>query len=68
MLACSQFVPVPNKLKGRKRFLAHGQRATGSIHLDAGAARAIKQHASLFAAGIARVDGEFDAQTAVSGS
>jgi glutamate 5-kinase len=44
----------------RKAWLAGGLTAAGRLHIDAGAARALKGGASLLAAGITAIDGQFD--------
>jgi glutamate 5-kinase len=43
----------------RKAWLAGGLTARGTIHVDAGAAKALKSGASLLAAGATRLDGNF---------
>ncbi|WP_375397652.1 glutamate 5-kinase [uncultured Sphingomonas sp.] len=43
----------------RKAWLAGGLTARGTIHIDAGAARALKDGASLLAAGAIRLEGDF---------
>ena len=43
----------------RKAWLGGGLRAAGTIHVDAGAAAALKSGASLLAAGVTRIDGSF---------
>jgi glutamate 5-kinase len=43
----------------RKAWLAGGLTARGTIHVDAGAAKALKGGASLLAAGVTRLDGNF---------
>lgn len=52
------------KRRGRKRWILSVP-SKGEIWVDDGAARAIKKHASLFAAGITKVVGEFQHQDAV---
>jgi len=51
---------------GRKRWIAHGLAPKGKLYVDDGACRAVARHNSLFAAGIREVDGDFEADTAVS--
>ncbi|KFM28197.1 Glutamate 5-kinase [Auxenochlorella protothecoides] len=58
------FHPISDPLKGRKRWILSVP-SKGEIWVDDGAARAIKKHASLFAAGITKVVGEFQHQDAV---
>jgi glutamate 5-kinase len=56
------FVPRPGKLKGRKRWIAFFHRPKGSLYVDAGAKRALREGGkSLLPPGIARCDGDFDA-------
>ncbi len=55
------FVPRENKLDSRKRWLAHGLPATGSIVVDGGAAEALlTQGRSLLPVGVREVEGEFE--------
>jgi glutamate 5-kinase len=50
----------------RKRWIAYGLLPTGKLYLDAGAVRAISQQGkSLLAAGIIKVEGNFDSAEAV---
>ena len=54
------FVPKPNRMAGRKRWIGFGARSRGSICIDAGAATALtKRGKSLLAAGVVRVEGTF---------
>lgn len=54
------FTPGSVRLRGRKRWLAMGARTRGTLHVDAGAARALlAQGRSLLPVGIARVEGRF---------
>jgi glutamate 5-kinase len=56
------FVPQPNKLKGRKRWIAFFHHPKGSLFVDDGARRALREGGkSLLPPGIARVEGTFDA-------
>ena len=56
------FVPRRGKLKGRKRWIAFFHRPTGSILVDAGAKKALREGGkSLLPPGIARVEGSFEA-------
>jgi glutamate 5-kinase len=56
------FVPQPNKLKGRKRWIAFFHHPRGSLFVDDGAKRALRDGGkSLLPPGIARCDGEFAA-------
>lgn len=62
----TQFAPQPNPSNARKRWIANGLRPRGRLYLDPGAVRAIGQDGkSLLAAGIAAVEGDFQAQDAV---
>ncbi len=54
------FAPMQNKLEGRKRYLLAGERASGALTVDAGAARALAHGGSLLPVGVASVDGDFD--------
>ncbi len=55
------FYPADGRLSHRKRWIAFGSEARGTLVLDAGAARAIsEQGKSLLPAGITDVQGEFD--------
>lgn len=62
----TQFEPQPRPENARKRWIAYGLIATGKLYLDPGAVQAICQGGkSLLAAGITRVEGEFQASDAV---
>lgn len=52
------FLP-PRAAKGRKAWLAGRITVAGSITVDAGAAAALKRGASLLAAGVTQIDGDF---------
>jgi glutamate 5-kinase len=54
----SVFLARPRKA-ARKAWLGGRLRMRGAFHVDAGAARALAQGASLLAAGVVRVEGEF---------
>lgn len=55
------FVPRRDKLKGRKRWIAFFHRPRGSLFVDAGAKKALREGGkSLLPPGIARCEGEFD--------
>jgi glutamate 5-kinase len=54
------FLPKVNRLQVRKRWLAFGARIRGSVTVDKGCEQAILKGASLLAAGIKAVDGEFE--------
>jgi len=56
------FVPQPNKLKGRKRWIAFFHRPKGALHVDDGAKKALREGGkSLLPPGIVRCEGEFRA-------
>lgn len=54
------FVPQPNRLKGRKRWIAFFHHPKGALFVDEGAKRALREQGkSLLPPGIARCEGEF---------
>ena len=54
------FVPQPNKLKGRKRWIAFFHHPKGSLFVDDGAKRALREGGkSLLAPGLSRWEGTF---------
>jgi glutamate 5-kinase len=56
------FVPRPNRLKGRKRWIAFFHRPKGALFVDVGAKRALREAGrSLLPPGIARCEGDFAA-------
>ena len=56
------FVPQPNKLKGRKRWIAFFHRPKGSLFVDDGAKKAIREGGkSLLPPGLSRCEGTFQA-------
>lgn len=56
------FVPQPTRLKGRKRWIAFFHHPKGTLVVDAGAKKALRENGkSLLPPGIARCEGEFDA-------
>lgn len=60
------FVPSPTKLQGRKRWIAFFHHPKGTLVVDDGAARALRdQGRSLLAPGVARCEGEFEAGAVV---
>lgn len=62
----TQFEPQPRTDNARKRWIAHGLVPAGKLYLDNGAIAAICfAGKSLLAAGIAKVEGEFQASDAV---
>ncbi|MBI5781983.1 MAG: glutamate 5-kinase [Rhodocyclales bacterium] len=48
-----------NRLAARKQWLADHLKLAGTLHVDAGAARALRQGKSLLPVGVTRVEGEF---------
>jgi glutamate 5-kinase len=59
-------IPPRRELGARQRWIAWGAAPRGVLHLDAGAVLALRERgASLLAAGVARVEGEFEAGAAV---
>jgi len=62
----THFHATERPLARRKHWLRSLQRPVGTIHIDAGAAAALKQGASLLATGVVRIDGEFDRGAPVS--
>lgn len=62
----TQFEPQPRTDNARKRWIAHGLIPSGKLYLDEGAIAAISQFGkSLLAAGITKIEGEFQASEAV---
>ena len=57
--------PRPRPLAARKAWLAFATASRGTVHVDAGAHRALRGGASLLLAGVRRHDGEFHAGDAV---
>jgi glutamate 5-kinase len=56
------FVPQPKRLHGRKRWIAFFHYPKGSLFVDAGARKALRENGkSLLPPGVARCDGEFEA-------
>lgn len=56
------FIPQPNKLKGRKRWIAFFHHPRGSLVVDEGARKALRESGkSLLRPGIIRCEGEFAA-------
>ncbi len=54
------FFPASGKLKASHRWIAFAAAPRGTLHLDAGAVTALRdRHASLLAAGVQRVEGQF---------
>ncbi|KAK9728982.1 Glutamate 5-kinase [Basidiobolus ranarum] len=62
----TRFVAKHNPMLDRKWWILHGLYNAGSVVVDLGAKAALTQHkSSLFAAGIVRVDGHFNANQAI---
>jgi glutamate 5-kinase len=60
------FLPSPRKLKGRKRWIAFFHHPRGSLFVDDGARRALRERGkSLLPPGIARCEGDFQAEEVV---
>ena len=58
--------PRSERLAARKVWIAFAVGSSGNIHIDAGAARALlERNSSLLAAGITKVEGDFDVRDAV---
>jgi glutamate 5-kinase len=56
------FVPQPNKLKGRKRWIAFFHHPKGALYVDDGARKALRESGkSLLPPGVSRCEGEFEA-------
>ncbi|MBN9317305.1 MAG: glutamate 5-kinase [Devosia sp.] len=60
------FAPVETKAHARKRWIMGHLELVGSIHVDAGAARALLDGRSLLPIGVTRVTGDFDRGDAVA--
>ncbi len=59
------FLPEVSPETARRQWLAGALRATGSVRIDAGAARALRSGKSLLAAGVVAVSGRFERGDAV---
>jgi glutamate 5-kinase len=57
---CSWFLATTTTVSARKTWIGGGLEPKGILHLDKGAADAIRAGKSLLAAGVVRVDGEFE--------
>jgi glutamate 5-kinase len=56
------FVPQPTRLQGRKRWIAFFHHPEGTLFVDAGAKKALREGGkSLLPPGIARCEGDFEA-------
>ncbi len=59
------FLPQLKPAQARKNWIAGSVQPKGSLHIDAGAAHALREGASLLAAGITKVHGQFERGEAV---
>ncbi len=60
------FRPVADRLTRRKHWIAYTAKPMGAVHIDAGAARAVREGGkSLLPKGVVRVEGDFDRGDAV---
>jgi glutamate 5-kinase len=57
--ACTWFLTGTNPVTARKKWIAGSIEPRGTLHVDAGAARAIIAGASLLPAGVRRIEGNF---------
>lgn len=57
---CTWFLPAPDGRTARKRWIAGGLAPVGTLVVDAGAARALRDGSSLLPAGVTGVDGRFE--------
>ena len=56
---CTWFLPAPEGLSARKRWIAGSLAPLGSLFVDAGAVRALAAGRSLLPAGVKRIEGQF---------
>ncbi len=56
---CTWFLTPSNPMTARKKWIAGSLEPRGTLHIDAGAARALSSGASLLPAGVVRVEGTF---------
>ncbi|RFB78642.1 glutamate 5-kinase [Methylovirgula sp. 4M-Z18] len=56
---CTWFLTPSNPVTARKKWIAGSLEPRGTLHIDAGAARALRQGKSLLPAGVTRIDGSF---------
>ena len=57
---CTWFIPNCSPVAARKKWIAGSLNPRGSLTIDAGAARALRQNKSLLAAGVTAVTGNFE--------
>jgi glutamate 5-kinase len=62
---CTWFLTSSNPVTARKKWIAGHLEPRGALHVDAGAARALRGGASLLPAGVTRVEGSFSRGDAV---
>jgi len=63
---CTWFVADESPVTVRKQWIAGMLKAAGTLHIDAGAAKALRGGKSLLPAGVTRVEGRFDRGDAVA--
>ncbi|MBN9080278.1 MAG: glutamate 5-kinase [Rhizobiales bacterium 62-17] len=56
---CTWFLTPSNPVTSRKKWIAGSLEPRGTVHVDAGAARALKRGSSLLPAGVTRIEGAF---------
>jgi glutamate 5-kinase len=62
---CTWFLTPSNPVTARKKWIAGHLEPRGTLHVDAGAARALRGGASLLPVGVARIEGAFSRGDAV---
>ncbi len=63
---CTWFIPKANPLAARKQWIAGSLRPRGTVMIDDGAARALRNGKSLLPAGVTNVEGAFERGDAVA--
>ncbi len=56
---CTWFLTPANPVTSRKKWIAGALEPKGAIHIDGGAAAALRRGKSLLPAGVVKIDGEF---------
>jgi glutamate 5-kinase len=56
----TRFLPVASAVESRKRYILSARRAPGSLRVDEGAAKALRQGGSLLPVGLVTVSGTFE--------
>ncbi|GAP06323.1 glutamate 5-kinase [Anaerolinea thermolimosa] len=56
----TSFEPLSSALESRKRYLLAGEKSSGALVVDAGAARALSRGGSLLPVGVLNVEGDFE--------